>query len=100
MRMTVAERVRFALAVLLPALFVALPGAPGGGALLSAAGAVAAALVVLALVARVVVGIAPAGVRAVSLRERAKSVGGVRFRDPDARGRSRPRAPTRRFATA
>ncbi len=97
--MTVAERVRFALAVLLPALFVALPGAPGG-ALLSAAGAVAAALVVLALVARVVVGIAPAGVRAVSLRERAKSVGGVRFRDPDARGRSRPRAPTGRFATA
>jgi Family of unknown function (DUF6412) len=92
----VGVRLRFALAVLLPALFALLPAAgPVGplGALtagLAVAGLAAVAVVVLV---QLVPEAAPAQVRTVGLRERSRQAAFLRLRDPDAPGRPRPRAP-------
>ena len=97
-------RLRFALAVLLPALLALLPAAgsvnPLGGltAGLAVAGlAVAVAAVVLV---QLVPEAAPAQVRTVGLRRRSWQAAFVRLRDPDAPGRTRPRAPGSRSTAA
>jgi Family of unknown function (DUF6412) len=93
-------RLRFALAVLLPALFVVLPSAGPLGAL-TAGLAVAAGLTVAAVVlVQLVPAAAPAQIRTVRLRERSWQAAFLRLRDPDARGRTRPRAPTARSTAA
>ena len=99
---SVGMRLRLLLALFLSALFVMLPTTGGSGAVASAVGlgVMAAAVVCTVVVVGLVVPVAPAGVRAISLRERARLVSTVRLRDPDARGRTRPRAPSRGGATA
>lgn len=95
-RFSVVMRARLVLALFLPALFIALP-AVGGASPLGLATALtaglAAALVVGAVVLPVRLETAPTRVRAISLRERAKLTVFLRLRDPDAPGRTRPRAP-------
>jgi hypothetical protein len=92
-------RVRLLLALFLPALFVALPTASGLGgvatALTTALTVGFAAALVVAVVLHVRLGVSPAStvVRGLSLRERAKLTVYLPLRDPDAPGRSRPRAP-------
>ncbi|TDQ00718.1 DUF6412 domain-containing protein [Labedaea rhizosphaerae] len=91
-------RVRLLLALFLPALFVALPTASGFGGLGGIATALTAgfaAALVVAVVLQVRLGVEtrPSAVRTLSLRERAKLTVFLRLRDPDARGRTRPRAP-------
>jgi hypothetical protein len=88
------------LAALIPALAVLdAPSPAGPGGLLGlATAAVLGALVVL-LVSRDrrrdAHGTAsPAGIRALALRTRSGRAAFLRLRDPDARGRTRPRAPT------
>jgi hypothetical protein len=97
-------RLRFALAVLLPALFALLPAAGSAGPLgaLTAALAVATAMTAVAVVVLVqlVPAAAPAQVRAVRLREHSWQAAFVRLRDPDAPGRTRPRAPGARSTAA
>jgi hypothetical protein len=94
-------RLRFALAVLLPALFASLPAAGSVNPLTAAALAVAglAAVAVVVLV-QLVPGAAPAQVRTVGLRERSRQAAFLRLRDPDAPGRPRPRAPGSRSTAA
>jgi hypothetical protein len=102
-RSEVTVRLRFALAVLLPALFVVLPGAGSLGPLgaLTAALAVAAGLTVAAVVlVQLVPAAAPAQAGTVRLRERSWQAAFLRLRDPDAPGRTRPRAPTARSSAA
>lgn len=85
---------RLLLALFLPALFVALPTVGGAGPL-GLATALTTGLAA-ALVIAVVVPVrleAPVRVRAISLRGRAKLSVFLRLRDPDAPGRTRPRAP-------
>jgi Family of unknown function (DUF6412) len=93
-------RLRFALAVLLPALFALLPAAGSAGPV----GALTAGLAVAVLAAVVLVYLAPAAapahVRTLRLRERSWQAAFLRLRDPDARGRTRPRAPTARSTAA
>ncbi|GAB2965987.1 hypothetical protein LWP59_22585 [Amycolatopsis acidiphila] len=85
-------RLKFALAVVLPALFLALPAVTGAGpAELATA---PAALATAGICVRLEAAAAPAHVHAVRLRERAELVDCVRFRDQGAPGRARPRAPS------
>ncbi|WP_236791552.1 DUF6412 domain-containing protein [Amycolatopsis sp. GM8] len=85
-------RLKFALAVVLPALFLALPAVGASPAeLATALAAGVAALAVIGICLRVEITAAPTHVRAVSLRDRV--LGRVRLCDPDAPGRARPRAP-------
>ncbi|MPZ83559.1 MAG: hypothetical protein GEV28_25465 [Actinophytocola sp.] len=96
-------RLRVALAVLLPALFVVLPAAGSVGPLgaLTAGLAVAAGLATACVVlVHLVPGAAPARVRTGRLREYAWQAAFLRLRDPDAPGRTRPRAPTARSTAA
>ena len=94
-------RARLVLALFLPALFIALPvaGGPAGLATAFTAGLAAALFVVVALQVRLPA-TAPTHVRAISLRERARLATFLRLRDPDARGRTRPRAPSAAQAAA
>ena len=86
--------VRLLLALFLPALFIALPVAGGAGplGLATALTTGLAAVLVVAVVVPVRLE-APVRVRALSLRGRAKLTVFLRLRDPDAPGRTRPRAP-------
>ena len=84
---------RLLLALFLPALFVALPAA--GASPLGLATALTTGLAAVLVVA-VVVPVrleAPVLGQAISLRGRAKLAVFLRLRDPDAPGRTRPRAP-------
>jgi len=85
------------LAVFLPALFVVLPTAgdlnPVAVATALTAG-ITVALVVVAVTLTVDVGATPAQARVTTLRECARLAAFLRLRDPDARGRTRPRAPS------
>ncbi|MGB3443445.1 MAG: DUF6412 domain-containing protein [Actinophytocola sp.] len=93
-RASVVMRARLILALFLPALFIALP-AVGGASPLGLATALTAGLAA-ALVIAVVLPVRlekPVQVRTLSLRERAKLTVFLRLRDPDAPGRTRPRAP-------
>ncbi len=85
---------RLLLALFLPALFVALPaaGASPLGLATALTTGLAAALVVVAVVVPVRLE-APVLGQAISLRGRAKLAVFLRLRDPDAPGRTRPRAP-------
>lgn len=94
-RFSVVMRARLLLALFLPALFIALP-ATGGVSPLGLATALTAGLAAALVVAAVLpvrLETAPTRVRAISLRERAKLTVFLRLRDPDAPGRTRPRAP-------
>lgn len=87
-------RARLVLALFLPALFIALP-AVGGSSPLGLAAALTAGLAAVLVIA-VVLPVRlekPVQVRTLSLRERAKLTVFLRLRDPDAPGRTRPRAP-------
>ncbi|WP_460402979.1 DUF6412 domain-containing protein [Actinophytocola sediminis] len=99
----VGTRMRVAVALVLPALLLALPAAGDAGPL-SLAGALtaglAAALGVFAMRPRIEPASTPATVRTVSLRERARLTTVVRLRDPDAPGRIRSRAPSPGSAAA
>lgn len=93
-------RARAALAIFLPALFLALPSA---GSPLAVATALTAGLATLAVVVALHVRLpatAPVHVWAVSLRDRARHTAFLRLRDPDAAGRTRPRAPSAAPAAA
>jgi uncharacterized membrane protein len=90
-------RVKLVLALFLPALFLALPTLGNHGALGLAtaltAGIAAAFAAAVVLRGRLEPAI-PMHVRAISLRERARLANFIRLRDPDAPGRTRPRAPS------
>lgn len=86
-------RVRLVLALFLPALFIALPAAGGLGDLAGALTVGLAAALVIAVVLPVPLETIPTAVRTLSLRERAKLTVFLSLRDPDAPGRTRPRAP-------
>jgi hypothetical protein len=94
-------RVKLVLALFLPALFLALPGGQGPLGLATAltAGIAAAFVVAVVLQGRLETAV-PMHVRAVSLRERARLANFIRLRDPDAPGRTRPRAPSSGSAAA
>lgn len=87
-------RLKLLLALLLPALFVALPVVGGNPVGLTTAltAALAIAIVAIAVHVRVEPTAAATRVRAISLRERAQLF--LRLCDPDAPGRTRPRAPS------
>ena len=93
MRDAVTMRVRLVLALFLPALFIALPAAGGLGGVATALTAGLAAALVVAVVLHVPLETTPSRVRTISLRERAKLTAVPPLRDPDAPGRTRPRAP-------
>lgn len=90
-------RARLLLALFLPALFIALPTAGGFGfggvATALTAGFAAALVVAVVLQVRLEVEATSTTVRTLSLRERAKLTVFLSLRDPDAPGRTRPRAP-------
>lgn len=93
-------RARLVLALFLPALFLALPAV---GSPLGLATALTLGLAALAVVAALHVRLpatAPVHVWAVSLRDRARLTAFLRLRDPDAAGRTRPRAPSAAPAAA
>lgn len=96
-------RLRVAVALVLPALLLVLPGVgdtgPLGLATALTAGLVTA-LGVCAIGLRTESATAPVAVRAIALRTRALLTTGVRLRDPDAPGRTRPRAPSSGSAAA
>jgi hypothetical protein len=89
------------LALFLPALFIALP-AVGGVNPIGLATALTVSLAVAILVVAGHIRLEPTAaamrVRALTLRERAQLF--VSQRDPDARGRTRPRAPSPGSAAA
>jgi hypothetical protein len=89
----VLVRARLVLALFLPALYIALPAAYGLGGVATALTAGIAAALVVAVVPHLRLETAPVRVRTLSLRERAKLTVFLRLRDPDAPGRTRPRAP-------
>jgi hypothetical protein len=92
--------VRLLLALFLPALFIALPAAgasPLGLATALTTGLAAALVVAVVLPVRLE---QPVLGRAISLRGRAKLAVFLRLRDPDAPGRTRPRAPGLGIAAA
>ncbi|WP_043814296.1 DUF6412 domain-containing protein [Allokutzneria albata] len=102
-RVPVGTRVQLLLALFLPALFVLLPAAGGHGPLglaTALTAGIAAAFVVAAVVFGRLEPAVPMHVRAISLRERARLADFIRLRDPDAPGRTRPRAPSFGAATA
>lgn len=91
------------LALFLPALFVVLPAAGGSsplGLATALTAGLAAALVACALHVRLAPTATAAHVRTISLRERARLANFIRLRDPDAPGRTRPRAPSSGSAAA
>lgn len=92
-------RLSVVLAVFFPALFIALPTAgdvsPIGMATALTAG-LAVALVVATVVLTVDVGATPVQAQVITLREHARLAAFLRLRDPDAQGRTRPRAPSGR----
>ncbi len=92
-RVSTVMRVRLLLALFLPALFIALPAANGLGGVATALTVGLAAALVVTVVLPVRLETAPTRVRTLSLRERAKLTVFLRLRDPDAPGRTRPRAP-------
>ncbi|HEX6359828.1 DUF6412 domain-containing protein [Actinophytocola sp.] len=99
--MTVVARVKLVLALLLPALFLMLPVLGGQGPLGLATvvtAGIAAAFVVAVVLSAPVEAAVPVHLRGIGLRERAQLR--VRLRDPDAPGRTRPRAPSSDSATA
>lgn len=92
-------RVKLVLALFLPALFVALPLVGGHGPLglaTALTAGIAAAFVVAVVLHVPVEAAAPVQVRAIRELARIR----VRLRDPDAPGRTRPRAPSPGSATA
>lgn len=93
----VGLRLRLVLALFLSALFVALPVA-GGSSPLGLATALTAGLAVALVTCTVHIRLepeaTPAHVRTVSLRECARHAAFLRLRNPDAPGRTRPRAPS------
>ncbi|OLF05210.1 hypothetical protein BLA60_37350 [Actinophytocola xinjiangensis] len=94
-------RLRLLAAFLLPALLLALPATAHGPLALATAltaGLATAIGVAAVVVVRLAPTVTPASVRTVSLRERARLTSTVRLRDPDAPGRTRPRAPSVRPA--
>jgi hypothetical protein len=95
-------RAKLLLALLLPALFVALPTVGGTGplGLATAFTAGLTALVVAAVLLVRMPAITPVHVGAIGLRERARLATFLRLRDPDAAGRPRPRAPSAAHAAA
>jgi hypothetical protein len=93
-------RLRFALAVLLPALFASLPAAGSVNPLTAALAVAGLAAVAVVVLVQLVPGAAPAQVRTVGLRERSRQAAFLRLRDPDAPGRPRPRAPGSRSTAA
>jgi hypothetical protein len=101
--MSAVMRVKLVLALFLPALFLALPAVDGHGALgfaTALTAGIAAALVVAVVLQGRLEPAVPMHVRAISLRERARLANFIRLRDPDARGRTRPRAPSPDSAAA
>ncbi|ALG11229.1 DUF6412 domain-containing protein [Kibdelosporangium phytohabitans] len=86
-------RLQLLLAVFLPVAFVLLTVDTLVPAALATALTAGMALLLTIRVALPAPTSAPAGVRAVSLRERARRSVCLRLRDPDASGRPRPRAP-------
>lgn len=98
--LSLVARAKVVLALFLPALFLALPAASGP---LGVTAALTAGLAALAVVAALHVRLpatAPVHVWAVSLRDRARHTAFLRLRDPDAAGRTRPRAPSAAPAAA
>ncbi|HWM03708.1 MAG TPA: DUF6412 domain-containing protein [Actinophytocola sp.] len=93
-------RLRFVLAVIVPALYALLPAAGSLSPLGALTAGLAVAVVACVVLIRLVPAAAPAGVRTVRLRDYAWQAAFLRLRDPDARGRTRPRAPTRRSPAA
>lgn len=99
-RLSLTARAKVVLAVFLPALFLALPSATGPlGVATALTAGLAALTVVVALHVRFPA-TAPVHVWAVSLRYRARHTAFLRLRDPDAAGRTRPRAPSAALAAA
>lgn len=96
-------RLQLLLAVLVPAAFPLLPAA-GVTEPLAVAVAVTATLAILLVAASVHLApglaAAPARVRAIALRERARRAVFLRLRDPDAAGHVRARAPSVALAAA
>jgi uncharacterized protein DUF6412 len=93
-------RAKVVLALFLPALFLALPSSAGP---LDLAAVLTAGLAALAVTVALHVRLpatAPVHVWAVSLRDRARHTAFLRLRDPDAAGRTRPRAPSAAHAAA
>jgi uncharacterized protein DUF6412 len=99
-----STRLRFALAVLLPAVFALLPAAGATGSLGALTAGLTAGLAAAVLVAVLIVQLAPAAtpaqVSTVRLRRRSWQAGFLRLRDPDAPGRTRARAPSARGTAA
>lgn len=93
-------RLRFAVAVLLPALLALLPAAGSTGPLGALTAGLAVAVVAAIVLVYLVPAATPAQVRTVRLREHSWQAAFLRLRDPDARGRTRPRAPTARSTAA
>jgi hypothetical protein len=93
-------RAKLVLALFLPALFLALPTATSPLGVTTALTAGLAALVVAAALHVRLPATAPVHVWAVSLRDRARHTAFLRLRDPDAAGRTRPRAPSAALAAA
>ncbi|ONI86499.1 hypothetical protein ALI144C_11385 [Actinosynnema sp. ALI-1.44] len=85
-------RFQLLLAVFLPAAFILLTVDTLFSAALATALTAGIALLLTIRVLPAPTG-GPAGIRAVSLRERARRSVFLRLRDPDAAGRPRPRAP-------
>jgi uncharacterized protein DUF6412 len=81
-------------------VILALSVAPGGivagpAGMVAVASCLAAGLVLLVALQRVAVTTSAVRVRAVALRQRSRRLAFLKLRDPDAPGRSRPRAPCR-----
>lgn len=93
-------RLRVAVAVVLPALLVLFPAAGSVGPLGALTAGLAVAVVACVVLVHLVPGAAPARVRTGRLREYAWQAAFLRLRDPDAPGRTRPRAPTARSTAA
>lgn len=93
-------RPRLVLAVLVPALLALLPAAGSLSPLGALTAGLAVAVVACVVLVHLVPEVAPARVRTVRLREYAWQAAFLRLRDPDARGRTRPRAPTPRSTAA
>jgi hypothetical protein len=99
-RSELGVRLRFALAVLLPALFALLPAAGSVSPLGALTAGLAVAVVAAVVFVHLVPAATPAQVRTVRLRERSWQAAFLRLRDPDAPGRTRPRAPGFRSTAA
>lgn len=91
-------RVQLLLAVFLPLAFVLLGF--GGAGDFALATALTAGIAIILSICLPVPTAAPEQVRGVALRERARHSTFLRLRDPDASGRTRPRAPTAALAAA